>query len=324
MIDVSVVMGVFNGEGELAATLDSVLAQEGCNFEFIVVDDGSTDGTGRMLDEAAARDLRLHVIHQANTGLTRALAHGCARARGEFIARQDCGDISLPGRLARQWACLRHNSDVVMVACAVRYLAPGRESLYVAQRVGTELQEGLSVLNVRRIQGPPHHGATMFRRGAYEKAGGYRARFVVAQDIDLWLRLCELGRCMGEAEVGYEAHLAAGSISARRRKEQLELADLAIACAGRRRAGLDDSSLLVSAGPDLPRPGGTRVRFERARFFYFIGSCLRRSDPAAARGYYWQALRENPLLVQALIRLALVAAGSIVAGVPAKPTGRRN
>ena len=76
--DVSVVMSVYNGAAALRTTLDSVLAQDDCDFEFVVVNDGSTDDSGSILDAYAARDLRLRVIHQANTGLTPAVIRGCA------------------------------------------------------------------------------------------------------------------------------------------------------------------------------------------------------------------------------------------------------
>jgi len=105
--EVSVVMGVYNGAEHLEQTLASILSQEGCDLEFIVVDDGSTDDTGSILDAWAAQDKRLRVIHQQNTGLTRALIRGCAEARGEFIARQDAGDVSLPGRLDAQFTYLK-------------------------------------------------------------------------------------------------------------------------------------------------------------------------------------------------------------------------
>ena len=95
----SVVMSVYNGADRLASTLDSVLAQEEVDFEFIVINDGSIDESGRILDEYAARDRRIRVVHQENTGLTQALVTGCSMARGEFIARQDAGgDRSLPCR----------------------------------------------------------------------------------------------------------------------------------------------------------------------------------------------------------------------------------
>jgi glycosyltransferase involved in cell wall biosynthesis len=85
---------VYNGAFCLAKTLDSILSQEGVEFEFIVVNDGSSDKSGQILNDYAQRDSRLRIIHQENTGLTRALIRGCDAVRGEFIARQDAGDIS--------------------------------------------------------------------------------------------------------------------------------------------------------------------------------------------------------------------------------------
>lgn len=305
MIDVSVVMSVFNGATALPATLESVLSQRDCAFEFIVVNDGSSDTSGSILDEWAAKDSRLRVIHQSNTGLTRALIRGCSEARGEFIARQDCGDVSLQGRLARQSEYLRRHPEAVLVAGAVAFVGPADEPLFTTSRVGAELHEGLSLLEVHRIKGPPHHGATMFRRSAYVQAGGYRSAFVVAQDIDLWLRLHELGRCVGEAALGYQARLEAGSISANRRDDQFRLATLAVQSAQCRSQGLDDRALLDGHTLQPVRRGAKAGKLERARFFYFIGSCLRRTDPAAARNYFWKAFREHPLLVKGLLRYAL-------------------
>jgi glycosyltransferase involved in cell wall biosynthesis len=303
-VDVSVVMSVFNGADSLPPTLDSVLNQQGCRFEFIVINDGSTDATQRILDARAARDARLRVIHQANTGLTRALVRGCEMAQGEFIARQDCGDLSMPGRLERQCLYLQEHPEAALVACAARFIGPADEPLFVTARIGAELHEGLSALNLH-LKGPPHHGGTMFPRRAYLKAGGYRPFFPVAQDIDLWLRLRELGRCVGEADVGYEARMEAGSISARRRTEQIHFADLATQCARLRSEGLGDSQLVD--GHTLLSFGTTRrnEKLERAKFLYFIGSCLRQTDPAAARRYFWKAFQAHPLLVKSLIRFAL-------------------
>ncbi|MBC7625367.1 MAG: glycosyltransferase family 2 protein [Aeromicrobium sp.] len=302
--DVSVVMSVYNGAASLSATLDSVLAQEGCNFEFIVVDDGSSDGAERILDVYAARDSRLRVIHQANTGLTRALVAGCAAARGNFIARQDAGDASLPGRLRLQQALLRERTDVVLVCASCRVLGPRGELLFVLSREGDQLSVGLSRLDVNHIKGPPHHGTTMFRREAYMRVGGYRPTFVVAQDIDLWLRLAEIGHCWGLTDVGYEATLEANSISGRRRDEQIRLGALAVEAAKVRRAGGSDQSLLDVTIPPVKQPPKPMSKREKAKFLYFIGSCLRDRDVASAKSYFRESVKTDPLFLKALFRSA--------------------
>ncbi len=298
--EISVVMSVYNGAATLQETLLSVLNQEGCEFEFIVVNDGSSDDSTRILDECAERHPRLRVVHQNNTGLTRALILGCERARGEFIARQDAGDISLPGRLTAQQTFLRAQPQAVMVASAVQVCGPLQEPLYTLALPMLELDAGLRTTKIGLVRGPPHHGATMFRRDAYLRAGGYRAAFAVAQDLDLWLRLAEQGQCLGMTQIHYHARLEAGSISSRSRDEQIRMLRLALECTRVRFAGGDDGPLLadVVASPKLKRALSAS---ERARFHYFVGSCMRRHNPQAAKSYYRLALRDNPLHLKALL-----------------------
>src|SRR5262249_15136656 len=131
--DVSVVMSAYNGASHLAATMDSILSQQGIGLEFVVVDDGSRDQTGDILDDYARRDHRVRVIHQENTGLTRALIRGCDAARGEFIARQDVGDLSLPGRLKDQVTFLRNRDDCIFVSCWTDVVGPRDEFLYASR-----------------------------------------------------------------------------------------------------------------------------------------------------------------------------------------------
>src|SRR5882672_1702517 len=99
---VSVVTSTYNGASYLENSLQSVLDQTGVQFELIVVDDGSTDGSAEILARLAGKDSRLRLLRQKNQGLTRALIRGCAEARGTYIARHDSDDLSLPGRLEKQ------------------------------------------------------------------------------------------------------------------------------------------------------------------------------------------------------------------------------
>jgi glycosyltransferase involved in cell wall biosynthesis len=290
---VSVVMSVYNGASHLAATLDSILSQEGVEFEFIVVNDGSTDKSGYMLNDYSQRDSRLRIIHQENTGLTRALIRGCDAACGEFIARQDAGDISFPGRLARQRVILDAEPDVVMVSCATRYVGPSEEEIYTVAQSSEELEEGLRQLTIERMRGPSCHPSVMLRRSTYEQVGGYRAAFPVAQDLDLWMRISEVGRCFAMPEVLYQVKLAPGSISATRRDEQLRATHSILACAAARRAGKSEAEDLSRWQSELV---GLQARVrstgrEHARFYYFIARTLRRHRPDLSRLYYWKSIR---------------------------------
>src|SRR6516164_7854765 len=167
-LEVSVVMSVYNGATDLAVTMDSILLQEGVDLEFIVVNDGSTDKSGEILDDYARRDDRVRVIHQENTGLTRALIRGCALATGEFIAREDAGDVSLPGRLAAQLNVFKNNVSVVMTSCGTRFAGPDGEVLYEVCQTGDELHRGLQHIE---IKGTSSHPSVMFKRKSYETVG---------------------------------------------------------------------------------------------------------------------------------------------------------
>jgi glycosyltransferase involved in cell wall biosynthesis len=305
-VEVSVVMSVFNGAATLAQTLASVLAQDGCELEFIVVDDGSTDGSGAVLDEWAARDARLRVLHQANAGLTRALAAGCAAARGRWIARQDAGDVSLPGRLAKQLEAMKADPSLSFTACATRFVDASGAFLFAHEGTGHALIP-THVIDLTQangvVDGPSHHGAVMFRRDAYEQAGGYRPQFYFGQDWDLWYRLAELGKFQALRDVLYEATIGVGDISATQKPHQEALATLSRRALELRQRGEGDEAVLREAERIRPVRRGTTAR-QRAAAAYFLGECLRRNrDHALARRYFIDCIRAWPLHVPAWIRL---------------------
>ena len=297
MATISVVMSVWNGAATLAATLDSILAQSERDFELIVVDDGSTDATPRILSDYAARDARIRRIAQQNSGLTRALIRGCDEATSELIARHDCGDRSHPERLRKQRALFDANPNLVLASCFTRYLGPGEEELYVASADGDEVRRSLLHDGVGTIRGLTHHGTAMFRRDAYVRAGGYRAQFRVAQDLDLWVRMAPLGEIAFVAEVLYEARVELGAISARRREEQVESARIAL-----RMRDENDRSLLDEVARIAPKKRHSPRRSE-AMTLYFIASCLRRTRHARWRDYARQAVRRNPFLLRGWVLL---------------------
>ena len=206
-------MGVYDGAAHLRETMDSVLSQKGVALELVVVDDGSSDATPAILEFYASQDARVRIRRQGRLGLTRALIAGCAAARAPVIARQDCGDVSLPGRFAWQLARLRSSPGASLVSAGAEFFGPRGEWLYAVQDTDATLEAGLSRTSPATTRGPSHHGATMFSRAAYRAVGGYRAAFAVAQDLDLWMRLWEQGCVLAVPEILYRARLR----SARRR-----------------------------------------------------------------------------------------------------------
>lgn len=300
----SVVMSVYNGADRLADTMDSILAQTMTDFELIAVNDGSTDGSGAILDGYAKHDSRVRVLHQENRGLTRALVAGCAAARGDLIARHDAGDTSAPARFAIQTRMLEENGEVAFVSCATQYVGPENEPLWITRPVTAG--KALSILSTDPArplsEGPTHHGSVMFRRDAYERAGGYRDAFHYGQDFDLWYRLAESGKFQASDEVLYTARITPGSISSAARASQEKLAALSAAAFHARQRGESDQPILLEASKVLPMPG-LPSRRNRAAGLYFIGEALRRNGDVRARRYLREALALWPLSPRVWIRL---------------------
>lgn len=303
MPEISVVMAVHNGAIHIAQTLDSIVAQQGADFELIVVDDGSTDATAELLNEYARGNPRVRVIRQEQSGLTRALIAGCAAANGALIARHDAGDISKPTRLATQKRVFDRHADVVLVSCWTHYIGPEEEPMYVHKGNGRAM-EPMPMLSPAGevLDGPGSHGSVMFRADAYRRAGGYRAEFYFGQDWDLWYRMAAIGKFQMVPEALYILRVTPDSISSQNREEQQVLAALSKEAALRRAAGGDDSEILQRAARVRPVSRGAS-RKRTAAGLYFIGECLRRNGDRRARKYLRNAVAADPLLLRAWIRL---------------------
>ena len=120
MILISVVMPVYNGEKYLKDAIDSILNQTHTDFEFIIVNDGSTDNTANIIDSYV--DSRIIHVRQENRGLPKALNVGASISKGEYIARMDADDISLPNRLKSQYLFFKSNSDISVLAGSFSYI----------------------------------------------------------------------------------------------------------------------------------------------------------------------------------------------------------
>lgn len=183
---VSVVMSVFNNEQFLADAVESILNQSFSDFEFIVINDGSTDGSRDVLESYQERDSRIQSHNQGNLGLIASLNKGCSLARGKYIARMDGDDIAVRDRFRWQVDFLDHHPSVGILGGAL-------ENIDVSGRVFRTclypLDDKAIRLAMNRLEASFCHPATMMRRDAYIAVGGYRSAFVAAEDFDLWLRM---------------------------------------------------------------------------------------------------------------------------------------
>lgn len=292
MTKVSVVMGIYNEEKTLSKTLISILTQQEIDLEFIVVNDGSTDKSGEILDDFAKSYSNLKVIHQLNAGLTRALISGCKEAQGELIARQDCGDIALPHRLRSQADILDEDPHISLVSTWVDFLSPDSDYLYTCSPSISRSPKILTIDNIDKFLMPPHHGSTMFRRDIYEFVGGYRANFYFAQDYDLWSRLIEKGDHVIIPQVLYQAKLNINSISGKYAGEQRQLKSLIDQATLSRRKTMNEEPYLDIANTIQPKPTSIDLR-RRANSAYFIGSCLLKNQNPKCIDYFQEAIKYN-------------------------------
>lgn len=313
-------MGVYNGAAALPETVRSILAQDFCDFELIIVEDGSTDATPQLLQKLASEDSRIRVLTQSNGGLTRALIRGCAAARGEFLARQDAGDVSLPGRFRRQVEYLDRHSEVVLVGSNVIQEATDGEQLGVLT-FAEDIDEATRRFHDDGVA--PVHVSTMFRRDDYERCGGYREQFFCAQDHDLWHRLLSLGKLGFVGEPLCIWRLDDTGISTRKALVQRQMAELAIACAQARREGRPESELLSQAEQLRHWKGPVRQSSPaqaRAEANYHMGSRLQANRDARCRKYLLRAIASNPVHWRAWLKL-IASAGLLATARQTSTTG---
>lgn len=300
-------MSVYNDAGRIESSVGSILGQSFHDLELIVIDDGSTDGCSQLLDGLASEDPRLRILHQENTGLTRALIHGCAEARGEFIARQDSDDWSHLLRIAEQVALFDKDPRLGFVSCTTECVGPGGEHMSFTERPADPEVATHGLLHNR--QGPPAHGSVMFRKALYEKVGGYREEFYYSQDSDLWLRMGEQALIGYIPNVRYRYIKEPGSISGVGRPRQLEFARLVHACRVCRVSGTSESECLDEARKLMENIRSERLGSQISgidkspEITYLIGSQLVKNGDRRAIGYLRQVITARPMHWRAWVRL---------------------
>ncbi len=182
-------MPVYNGEPFLTQAIESILRQTFGDFDFIIINDGSTDCTAEIIQSYDDPRIR-YFEHKQNIGLTRSLNRGLSLAQSPYIARMDADDISLPQRLGQQVDFLDTHAQVGVLGSAVRVINDRGDALHV-WRPPTEhriLRWSLCLYT------PFAHPTVMMRRNVVEQVGGYNSDMVTAQDYDLWRRLSSVTR----------------------------------------------------------------------------------------------------------------------------------
>lgn len=211
---VSVLMSVYNDEKYVSMAIESILNQSFKDFEFIIINDGSTDKTMKILKEYEGKDSRIVLIDQENKGLTKSLNIGIKKAKGKYIARMDSDDISHPLRLQNQLEFLENNQEYGFVGTNVEKIdANGNHIEYnTTKHTNEEIQKTLCTRNCFA------HGSVMINKELVGKILQYDEEFKYAQDYRLWAKIAKEFKVVNLQEPLYKLRLHENSIS----KEKIE------------------------------------------------------------------------------------------------------
>lgn len=200
----TVLLPVYNGEAYLAEAIESVLGQTFPDFELLVIDDGSKDGSWQILESYAAKDARVRPIRQANIGLAATLNRGLELATGDYIARLDSDDLCEPRRLEAQVRFMDANPEVGLCGAGYRIFGESVKTEDASPRFTDS--ESLSCGLLFRNQFA--HPSVMIRRETIERTGLVYDPEFVAEDYEYWTRLAKVTRlaCLPEILIRYRVH----------------------------------------------------------------------------------------------------------------------
>jgi hypothetical protein len=247
---ISVAMSVYNGARFLAGAIESVLGQTFGDFEFLILDDGSTDATPEIIRHYAAADARIRPIIRENRGLVASLNQLVDETHAPLIARMDADDLCRPERFARQIAFLAGNPDYGVVGCWSEdidendgpYSVTGPDHPTDHKAFLAAIDHGWPLLC---------HPAVMMRRDAVRSVGGYHAAFRHCEDLDLWLRLASVTKLCSVPERLIRYRHYPEQVSSRHATEQQTGAAIARLAYAERKAGRPDPTEHLAALPPL-------------------------------------------------------------------------
>jgi glycosyltransferase involved in cell wall biosynthesis len=278
---VSVLMAAYNVAAYIDEAIEAIRAQTFSDFEMIVIDDGSTDDTAARIEPHAKADGRIRLVRQANAGIPATRNKLVELARGEYLAVVDSDDVSTPTRLEQQARYLDEHPDCVAVSGTLMLIDPEGQELtkWDAPADHESIEKILLSGNGAALA----HPAAMVRREAVLKAGGYRAGFPVAHDLDLFLRMARVGKLANLPDVMIKYRQHTGSICFRQPWKLADDAKRAVAAAAAAR-GITPQLANLPSTPESP----AMVHTKWAWWAIVAG------NKKIARKHAWRAVRGAP------------------------------
>ena len=281
---ISVVIPAYNAQRYLREAVQSVLAQSFVDFECIIVDDGSTDQTAAIIADLASHDARVRPLSVPHGGIVAALNAGVEAARAELIARMDADDVCLPQRFERQLEYLRRDCGCVALGSRVLLVDPYGSALWQTDQKLTSEEIEASLLRGNGLA--MCHPTVIMRKRAVIAAGMYATKYQWVEDLDLFLRLAEVGRIANLSDVllHYRQHF--GSVNKHKAQLQEQIKERLLAEAHRVRGLTDFSTSQIELAPQFSPMQQLQI---------WAGAALRSGNCAVARRHGLEAIRHEPL-----------------------------
>lgn len=290
----SVLMPVFNEERYLSEAIDSVLEQSFSDLELILIDDGSTDASGDIIRDYGSRDQRVVTRLRGHRGVAETRNEGIELATGRYVASLDADDVAEPSRLALLHAYLERHRDCIALGGQILFM--DREGLPLYRSEFPTDHAAIDEAHLSGVGCVLSQGTSALARDAIIRVGGFRSQFQVAEDLDLLLRLAEVGRLANLSETVIRCRLHRDSLTQRHLGTGQRFTAAAIQEA-RSRRGLPPREVVVPEAPRRSPATEAMFRAMKARHHGFQGT---------ARSYALRALRQAPFDPAAWRVVALV------------------
>jgi glycosyltransferase involved in cell wall biosynthesis len=280
---ISVLLPAYNAERYLRGAIDSILAQTFSDFELLALDDGSSDQSLSILREYESKDSRVRVTSRENRGLVSSLNELISESRGRYLARMDADDICSQKRFEKQYGFLESNADHVVVGGCVQLVNRGGLPIRIVDNPLTH--DGIDQSNLGG-RTAIWHPTALIRKDAMLNVGGYREEFQHAEDLDLWLRLGEVGKLANVPDIVLRYRLHDDSVSYKNALLQQSSAQRACSDAWKRRG------IVGNYQADLWRSPDKEYQYKLALEYGW--TAWANDYRMTWRSYAWKAVRLRP------------------------------
>lgn len=286
---ITVLMPVYNGAKYIKEAIDSVLAQTYADFEFVIINDGSTDNTEQIIRSYS--DKRIRLINQQNAGVSAALNKGLLEAQGKYIARFDADDVCYSERLKIQYDFMLANPDYILVGSDADYITEEGEYIFTFHNLGYTNEELNETI---KRQCSFIHSTVLYDKKAILDLGGYEIKAHTFEDYFLWKRLIKTGKVCNINQPLIKVRFNSSSVTIDEKDHNAVFLKL-------KQKALDTGSITDEEGLQLLKSikGLSKVEKESS-YNRMLGKKFLWDNyqPKKARNYLWKSIKLEPYVLK--------------------------